>query len=125
MHLTDEILANYVGGQLEVQNKSEGYIFRGEIKTAILKDKDIQIALEWMAKGEGYPPLPERWVADNKPTYEANLEIYSVSNIGPGSEGDDRICLSSPIVGETTILYPPNGSKLDRCKIEENWWSVY
>ncbi len=120
MQLTNLILATFLGGQFEVQNQNEGYIFRGEIKTATLNDHNtMEIDLEWIAKGEGYPPLPTGWVSDDHLTYKASLDIYSVSNIGPGSEGDDRICLTSAIVGETVVLYPPNGSKLDRSKVKE------
>ena len=121
MRLTTEMLTPFIGGQIEVQNQDEGYLYRGEIKTVVVEDNELRVALNWMAKGEGYPPIPTGWVADERLVYAASLEIYTVSNIGPSGEevgGDDRICLNSPIVGELTILYPANGSKLDPAKVK-------
>ena len=119
LNLTNEILALYIGGQLEVQNISESYIYRGEIKVVRIENNEVQIILEWMAKGEGYPPLPLSWIYSDSLVYAADLDIYSVSNIGPCSDGgDDRICLQSAATGEVTILFPSNGSKLDRSQIK-------
>lgn len=116
MELTPEIAARYAGGQLEVQNASEGYLYRGEIATATVEgngsDATFKATLAWNAKGEGYPPFPERWVNNTKLTYGASLSIYSVSDIGDG-----RILLQSSIVGETTTLFPPDGSKLDPSEV--------
>lgn len=120
MRLTTQMLTTFIGGQIEVQNPNEGYIYRGEIKTAVVEDNEVRITLNWMAKGEGYPPIPTRWVTDGRLDYAASLEIYSVSNIGPsGGEvgGGNRISLNSQIVGELVVLYPADGSKLDPTKV--------
>lgn len=117
MDLTKEILDRYVGGQIEVQNEDEGYLYRGEIATITLvgegRDATMKITLNWMAKGEGFPPLPSRWVKDSNLTYEAGLLIYVPSHIGGG-----RIALASNIVGELAVLYPPGGSMLDPSRVE-------
>lgn len=117
MQLTEEIAARYVGGQIEVQNPGEGYLYRGEIGTIIVEgegdDATLKVRLNWMAEGEGFPPLPSRWVPADHTTYDASLMIYSVSDIGDG-----RIALNSAIVGETVVLYPPDGSKLEEAKVE-------
>jgi hypothetical protein len=118
MRLTTADVARFVGGQMEIQNQSEGYIYRGEIATIAVENNELQVKCAWLGKGEGYPPLPKRWVKDDQLDYGANLEVYSVSDIGPGEEGDSRLCLQSGIVGETVVLFPPNGSKLDRAKVE-------
>lgn len=121
MKLTSKMLAQYVGGQMEIQNQGEGYIYRGEVKAIVLEGNELRVEFVWVAKGEGFPPLPKKWVKDDKLDYVISLEIYSVSNIGPsGGEvgGDDRICFNSSIVGELAVLYPPNGSKLDPAKVE-------
>ena len=119
MLLTSSMLDTFIGGQLEVQNQGEGYLYRGEIKTAEVKDDGtIEINLNWMAKAEGYPPLPKGWVADKRLRYEASLEIYSASDIGHGSEGGGRrLCLNSSITGETVVFFPRDGSKLDPSKV--------
>jgi hypothetical protein len=121
MRLTTELLTPFIGGQIEIQNEGEGYIYRGEIKTAVVEDNELRISLNWMAKGEGYPPLPTGWVAERSLDYAASLDIYSVSNIGSsGYEvgGGNRICLNSQIVGELVVIYPADGSKLDPAKVK-------
>lgn len=116
MELNEGVLRKFVGGQIEVQNRDEGYLFRGEIKATHVEDKDddtsLVVELEWMAQAEGYPPGPGRWVKSDAKPYKVSLMIYHVSDIG-----DNRICLQSSIVGEMTILYPKGGSVLDRSKV--------
>jgi hypothetical protein len=65
-----------------------------------------------MAKGEGYPPIPTRWIKDDGNEYKASLEIYAISDIGDG-----RLALNSPYTGELAVLYPPDGSKLDPSQV--------
>jgi hypothetical protein len=103
----------YVGGQMEVQNPVERYFFRGEIETISADNEELRIHFKWVAKGEGYPPFPKRWVKSDKLDYAASLGIYQISDIGEG-----RIALLSPITNETVVLFPPNGSKLDPSKVE-------
>lgn len=116
VELTPEMAARYAGGQIEVQNPNEGYLYRGEIATATVEgegdDASFSATLRWMAKGVG-DPLPSRWVNDTNLTYRASLLIYGVSDIG-----DERICLQSSIIGELVVLFPPDGSKLDPSKVE-------
>jgi hypothetical protein len=117
IYLTQAILASYIGGQIEIQNPAEGYLYRGEISQASLtqEDTELNIKMAWMAKGEGYPQIPFRWVESNELTYGLSLQICQISDIGPGSEGGNtRIQLNVSITGETVVLFPPNGSKLDR-----------
>lgn len=121
MHLTNGLLADFVGGQMEIQNLNEFYIFRGEIETIAVVGEDLVAKFAWLAKGKGDILMTEGWVKDDKLDYSTNLEICSISNIGPsggGIGGDDRICIVSSIVGETIVLYPYNGSKLDPAKVE-------
>lgn len=119
--LTKKVVERFVGGQAEIQNQNEGYIYRGEIKTIAVEDNELRVQFVWIAKGEGFPPVPQKWIKDDRLVYAASLEIYSVSDIGSSGHdvgGDSRLYLSSPIVGEVVILYPPNGSKLDPAKVE-------
>lgn len=117
MKLTQKKVVQYAGGQIEVQNPAERYLYRGEIATITVGGKGddaiLRVTLNWMAKGEGFPPLPDRWVNDDQLSYDASLLVYSAANIGDG-----RIALNSFIVGETVVLYPPGGSKLDPAKVE-------
>lgn len=114
MQLTSEIANRYAGGQIEVQNAAEGYLYRGEIATIAVEgtrdDATLKVTLNWMvkAKADGFPPGLQRWVHVDTCDYTASLLIYTVSDIGDG-----RLSLSSFIVGETTILFPPGGSTFD------------
>lgn len=112
MQLTPDTVAPYVGGQIEVQNAGEGYLYRGEIATITVEgaadNATLKVTLNWMVKGDGFPPLPERWVSVDNRAYDASLSIYTASDIGDG-----RLSLSSFIVGETTVLYPPGSNTFD------------
>lgn len=117
--LTSQILAALVGGQMEIQNQGEGYVYRGELKMLTVNDKTNELTAKfvWLAKGDGFPPAS--WKKDDKLDYTASLDIYSVNNIGPSQgEGGDRWCLRSSIVGETATIFPPDGSKLDPARVE-------
>lgn len=81
---------------------------------ASVENNTLKLGFDWLARAEGFPPLPTRWVRDTPKNYEASLEIYAVSDIGL-----DRTCLNSSIIGETTVLFPRGGSTLDQSKIEE------
>ncbi len=121
MQLTTQAVERFKGGQMEIQNQNEGYLYRGEVETIAVENNELRVKFAWLAKGEGFPSLPNRWVKDARLDYAASLEIYSASDIGSSGHdvgGDSRISLNSFIVGETVVLYPPNGSKLDPAKIE-------
>lgn len=120
MQLTTQAVAPYKGGQMEIQNAGEGYLYRGEVAEISVESNELRVKFAWLAKADG-SPLPSRWIKDDPRDYAAGLEIYSVNNIGPSGDetgGGDRICLNSSIVGETVFLFPPDGSKLDPAKVE-------
>ena len=113
MKLTEELLATFIGGDIEIQNTGEGYLFRGRIKTAKIEDDLLVIQQEWTAKNDGGPNLPtSTWTVDDKNEYGVNLQLYSVSDVGDG-----RVMLNSPFVGEIAILFPKGGSQLDPSKV--------
>lgn len=113
MQLTSELLARYAGGQLEIQNQNEGYLYRGEVERAWIEGDDLCVRFVWFAKGEGYPSLPERWVSEPDLDYKASLTLVSASEIGEG-----RLSFRVMLVGELGVFFPPDGSKLDPTKVE-------
>lgn len=113
MELTTEMLQKYVGGQMEIQNTIEQYIYRGEIKTIAVINNTLKVKFNWVAKGDGFPPIPHKWVKEDTLDYGLGLEICAVSDIG-----NDRLCLDAHITGELCVLYPLGGSKLDPAKVE-------
>lgn len=114
MQVDQATLDRFVGGEIEIQNQNERYIYRGEISGVVLDGDKLHFDLAWMAKGVGYPPFPTGWERAHTLAYDVNLMIYVFSDIG-----DDRLNLSSFISGEVTVLFPPNGSKLDQSLIKE------
>lgn len=113
MEITSKMMAIYIGGQMEIQNVQEKYIFCGEIADIIVKKNELQVKFKWLAKGDGYPPLPEKWTKADNLNYAASLEIYSPVDIG-----EERLCLSCSITGEVVVFYRLGGSKLDVNKVE-------
>ena len=106
---------------MEIQNTEEEYIYRGEIESIDVAEDELRVKFVWLAKGEGFPPILYRWVKDDNLDYSINLSICVASDIGPNDDdvsGINRICVDCQIVGETIILYPPDGSKLDPAKVE-------
>jgi hypothetical protein len=119
MRLTTQDVERFKGGQMEIQNQGEGYLYRGEVTTIAVESNELRVNFAGLAKGEGYPPLPQKWVKDDRLDYAASLEICSAINVDPSSEdGGNRLCLQLSIVGEIVVLYPPDGSKLDPSKVE-------
>lgn len=117
MELTEEVLAPFVGGQIEVQNTGEGYLYRGEIAsieiTGAANRPELKVKLNWMAEAVGFPTFTGNWKVSDRLDYTISLMIYLISDIG-----DDRIMLNSHIVGEMTVLFPKGGSTLDPAKVE-------
>ncbi len=107
MELTAEVLQRYVGGQLEIQNSNEGYIYRGEIERAWTEGDNLCVKFKWVAKvgNDG------KWHADNNLDYSVSLQITSVFEIGDG------IHYRAMHIGEHGMFFPPNGSKLDPSKV--------
>jgi hypothetical protein len=111
MDLRTDILAKYVGGQMEIQNQGDGYIYRGEIKTIVVDRGVLKVGFKWLAKGDTFPPT--RWMNHQDLNYDVGLEIFAASSIG-----QDRIAMSAPAIGELVVLFPLGGSRLDPAKVE-------
>lgn len=96
----------FIGGQAEVQNPREGYLYRGHIKNITVTGTTLRIDYEWNAQADQIPPL--NWKDSDRLTYSISLTFYDLVNIGPGQQGSDRLCLSSPLNGEILVLFPPD-----------------
>ncbi len=118
--LTQEMAGKFKGGQVEVQNLVEHYLFRGEIAQITVDGNDVQIKFTWKARGVGFPPIPEKWVNDSELDYQINIAFSLVHDIGPSGEcSDARLCINMQnLTGELIVIFPPNGSKLDPTRVE-------
>ena len=124
MEITVELLSKYSGGQLEVQNAIEGYLFRGEIGSISLEGNELVIEMVWVANHTGFGsiiPLSSHrssggeWVLEEdekKKKYRVSLEIYEVKGIG-----DDRLAMNSGITNELAVFFPAYGSKLSSSEV--------
>ena len=117
MSLAQALARDYVGGQIEIQNPSLGYLYRGEIASIAVQGEGdaatLVVDLSWIAKSESDDRPPARWIADTNLIYRARLKIYAAFDIGA-----QRLALISSLLGETAVLFPPNGSKLDPSRVE-------
>lgn len=117
MDLTTEAFQKFVGGDIEIQNKKENYLYRGPIKAITIVEDDLVVVTTWLAqmiKDEAEAKaLGQRWklVVGHEP-YRTPLQICTVSDVGEG-----RLCLISPVIGELTMLYPAGGSQLSQSRV--------
>jgi hypothetical protein len=111
MEVTTERLQTFVGGQAEIQNAQEGYLFRGQIASAEVVGDQLTLRFEWLARMEGGMG---HWVLDKRTEYKVSTLFYNTQMIGPGETGSDRLCLTSGVTAEIAVLFPPNGSRLAR-----------
>jgi hypothetical protein len=114
MKITSELLARFNGGQVEVQNPVERYLYRGEIKVAAVEDGNIKVACTWMAKAVNYPEMPPVWMNGSILDFEASLELFVASD----KQTPDRLVIQSGITYETVVFFPADGSKLDPAQVD-------
>jgi hypothetical protein len=124
VELTNDAVERFVGGQAEFQDPSM-YLLRGEVGAIAVEDDNgkaiLRVCLNWIAKGEGWPPTPNRWVWFDHGDHQAvvHLTAFTATDIGPSPEGGgNRILLASSESRETVKLFPPDGSKLEPAKVE-------
>ena len=116
MRLTTQDVERFIGGQIEIQNEDKGYIYRGEVEAIAVVDNMLMANCTWVAKGEGFPPFPKRWVREDR-FISMSLELYSPSDI---DHGDPKVgfCIYSFVCGEMVSLLPSDGSRLDLATVE-------
>jgi hypothetical protein len=115
--VTNELLAPFVGGQIEIQAdifSDDLMVFRGELAALVVDGDEIKFTMTWMAQCE----WGGEWVKHDRLEYAVRLLLFAVTNAGPGETGGDRLVLESPIMGERVTLFPPDGSRLDPQRVK-------
>lgn len=114
--LTNDSMSRFIGGQLEVQvTDDSSLVYRGEIGSAAIEDGYVRIRMKWMAKRV----MRRRSVAWVDETGEGlinpaiDLRSYSVSELS-----GNRLSLTSSLLHEAIVLFPPGGSELSRSEVE-------
>ncbi len=108
-------LQDYIRGQLEIRGDTE--IYRGEIeeirKYGEGEFADLVVQFKWLAKGQGFPTPPVRWVIESDLLYRIPLSTARVDDVGDG-----RITILSLEGGMLYRLFLPGDVILDPKKVE-------
>ena len=111
--VTTEALQPFIGGQLEIQNPGEKYLYRGEIATAEVEDGEVRVMWAWVAKAVGFPPVPKSWANHEPRPWNTDITLFAaVKEIGEG-----RLMINTAF-GEIAVFFPRGGSMLDPAKVE-------
>jgi len=102
-YLKNESLEKYIGGQAEIKNLGEGYLFRGRIERITIDNRELKIKFEWLAKKRDHYSSSQKWFITNLTEYVVGYEIYSQCK----NVGKNRLSLGSAIASDKIILFPP------------------
>jgi len=115
--LTPDVLAAYIGGQMEIQTEDE--VRRGKIAEIAIVKGFFTVRFAWVARGQGTVPTISKWINDKELYFKLGVSLFTVSNIGPRSGGSlDRLCLLAPIIEWEIVLFPKGEGRLDPAKVE-------
>lgn len=115
MELTREIAERYVGGQLEVQDPSKRFLYRGEIATCTVTNDTLVITLKWAAKAESYPPISTEWANDpHHREFQADLMVWEVTD----AAGWGRLYLNTRDASEVAVLFLPGDEVLAPSRVK-------
>lgn len=133
--LTDEIATGifnpYIGGELEIQNEIENYMYRGKVATVSVTDGILKVKFAWLARAinddGGNSVLPTNgWIEDDNLSYSLTLFVGPDASI-PGDEGiqlvsaralDTRgLVISSGVHNELLVFFLPGKSQLNADRV--------
>jgi len=126
------VIDMFTGGELDIQNGTKGYAYRGRISTlefnppSDTESGTLKVILEWNAKadgkrlGEGFAPT-NGWDEDTTLEYVCNTTLPSPDIHAPDypiatlqtTDGGLRMIIHNPYTNELTVLFPRDGSKLN------------
>lgn len=115
MEISSVMLPQFLGGQMEVKNQCEKYLYRGEIEKISEADGLIEVKFRWIAMGVGFP-VPERWI--NRPNIGFNMifSVYVPTLLEDGCVSFYTETCTDDI--EFIVLFPPGGNLLDPRNVE-------
>jgi hypothetical protein len=111
MGLTNERLAKFIGGDLEIRDyegKALGgraYVVRGPIESATVDFSGLTVRLGWLARNDGCCAhhIKGTWtISDHPPECKTSLDTFTEE---PAPSRQLR--LNSPIRGVVLIFHPP------------------
>ncbi len=111
MELTAELVAPFVGGQIEIKNMDGKYLFRGQIATIDVANQAFVVTLDWMAENIEFPSGVQ-WVKDDNLTYEVFIRLHSI-RIDEG-----HLTIVFPSIRELVTLFMQDESTLNSSVVE-------
>jgi hypothetical protein len=128
----EEQLLKFVGGEIEMVNRREGYRYRARIATLKIDDQgDLVLTFSWAAqavdeKGErSYSPTGG-WVEEPNLDYRFSMFLEPAPDMGQpdwvlfvgiGPTHGGGVVLRVLFYDETPILFPPGVSQLDPTQV--------
>jgi len=109
MEITQELLDNYIGGQMILVSLEGGYLTRGEIREIELRgqfdEQELWMSFSWVSRNTGRPNAVTRdWVRVDEPR-----ELYfRIRDREVADEGDGRISFWYPVLAESATLILPD-----------------
>ena len=79
-----DVVGSYVGGQMEVQNPYEGYMYRGEISEIGIEGDKLKIEFDWVSKAKEFSPAQPVWARHKEMSYSIDLRAYTPLDVGGG-----------------------------------------
>lgn len=124
MQLDTLTFCAFIGGQLEIQDRADDVLFRGEIASALVEGTLLRIRFAWCAKNDGSATTPSPdWTNSRKLDHVANLDIYRANTLDSG-----RLCLDSAVVEERCLFFPDGyrnlegePTSLDRARVKPSF----
>lgn len=109
MNLTTEMLAEFIGGDIRIQDSEEiTHFFRGPIKTAVVEDNTLTVDFKWLAVTKNGTKGPDVWTnVDNPQPWVADLSDYTSQKL------DGTIVLISANITLLVVIIPPEKGKLN------------
>lgn len=112
-------IESYAGGQIEIQNNVEDYLYRGQIDSIKVKEDkedsrfdELEVKLKWLAKSD--PEIGGTyWKKDSRKEYVVTLYGALAADLEKNRMG---ICV--PIINEMITLYPKGGSRLEPSEVK-------
>jgi hypothetical protein len=108
MNIIHDLLASFIGGELEIINVRNEHRTVGCIESLIVEDGKICVIFRWAwERSSNTAP----WIKSPMESYYQATSIFQngASSIGLGKTGGERVSMASPFADDMLVFYPPDG----------------
>jgi hypothetical protein len=110
VQVTNELLAGYKGGQMELYGGGPLPLYRGKVDEAMLSDGHLLVFLNWLARFDDF----DGWVAASRD----KTFLFRVQDCRLSVDPDNRVWVNCNAFRQVAIFYPPGGSRLDPQRVK-------